>query len=157
MFTYSRSNERSVHFNKRFKFFLDLYATIVLVKLVSLWFMNLLSDVPQLSSSIEDSATTLGTIRSILFQLKTPSNSVKDQSKFINEAEEIVALESMENELTRLQREWQSLFLWHDGPLVEAMRNGDFFLIDEISLADDSVLERLNSVLEPKRLLVSKL
>ncbi|BBM98800.1 midasin [Marchantia polymorpha subsp. ruderalis] len=108
----------------------------------------------ELSSSIEDSATTLGTIRSILFQLKTPSNSVKDQSKFINEAEEIVALESMENELTRLQREWQSLFLWHDGPLVEAMRNGDFFLIDEISLADDSVLERLNSVLEPKRLLV---
>ena len=28
------------------------------------------------------------------------------------------------------------------------------FLIDEISLADDSVLERLNSVLEPERLLV---
>lgn len=28
------------------------------------------------------------------------------------------------------------------------------FLIDEISLADDSVLERLNSVLEPERTLV---
>ena len=28
------------------------------------------------------------------------------------------------------------------------------FLADEISLADDSVLERLNSVLEPERLLV---
>lgn len=37
-------------------------------------------------------------------------------------------------------------FLRHryDGPLVEAMRQGDMFLIDEISLADDSVLERLN-------------
>lgn len=48
----------------------------------------------------------------------------------------------------------RALFEWNDGPLVQAMRSGDFFLLDEISLADDSVLERLNSVLEPSRLLV---
>ncbi|KAK2459689.1 hypothetical protein APHAL10511_008334 [Amanita phalloides] len=48
----------------------------------------------------------------------------------------------------------QSIFEWHDGPLVEAMQGGDVFLIDEISLADDSVLERLNSVLEPSRTIV---
>ncbi|KAI7907509.1 P-loop containing nucleoside triphosphate hydrolase protein [Cokeromyces recurvatus] len=48
----------------------------------------------------------------------------------------------------------QHLFEWHDGPLVQAMRGGHLFLLDEISLADDSVLERLNSVLEPSRLLV---
>lgn len=47
-----------------------------------------------------------------------------------------------------------ALFEWHDGPLVEAMRNGDLLLVDEISLADDAVLERLNSVLEPSRSLV---
>lgn len=41
----------------------------------------------------------------------------------------------------------QKLFEWVDGPLVLAMRNGHMFLADEISLADDSVLERLNSVL----------
>ena len=29
------------------------------------------------------------------------------------------------------------------------MRAGNVFLLDEISLADDSILERLNSVLEP--------
>ncbi|CAG8555969.1 630_t:CDS:2, partial [Paraglomus occultum] len=46
------------------------------------------------------------------------------------------------------------LFEWHDGPLVQAMKRKEFFLLDEISLADDSVLERLNSVLEPQRLLV---
>ncbi|KAK9767839.1 AAA ATPase midasin [Basidiobolus ranarum] len=46
------------------------------------------------------------------------------------------------------------LFEWHDGPLVQSMKEGDLFLLDEISLADDSVLERLNSVLEPHRLLV---
>src|SRR5712691_6452750 len=34
------------------------------------------------------------------------------------------------------------------------MRAGDVFLLDEISLADDSVLERLNSVLEPARTIV---
>ncbi|KAH6964016.1 hypothetical protein DER45DRAFT_601956 [Fusarium avenaceum] len=32
-----------------------------------------------------------------------------------------------------------------NGSLVESMREGHFFLLDEISLADDSVLERLNS------------
>lgn len=47
-----------------------------------------------------------------------------------------------------------ALFEWHDGPLIEAMVKGDMFLLDEISLADDSVLERLNSVLEPSRTIV---
>ena len=46
------------------------------------------------------------------------------------------------------------LFEWVNGPLVEAMVSGGMFLADEISLADDSVLERLNSVLEPERTLV---
>ncbi|CCA66844.1 related to midasin (AAA ATPase) [Serendipita indica DSM 11827] len=46
------------------------------------------------------------------------------------------------------------LFEWQDGPLVTAMRSASMFLLDEISLADDSVLERLNSVLEPERTLV---
>ncbi|XP_056015325.1 midasin-like isoform X2 [Ostrea edulis] len=48
----------------------------------------------------------------------------------------------------------KKLFEWVDGPLVKAMKHGDMFLIDEISLADDSVLERLNSVLEPERTLL---
>ncbi|KAF2362034.1 ATPase dynein-related AAA domain [Trinorchestia longiramus] len=46
------------------------------------------------------------------------------------------------------------LFEWVDGPLIHAMREGGMFLADEISLAEDSVLERLNSVLEPERTLV---
>ncbi|KZT60094.1 P-loop containing nucleoside triphosphate hydrolase protein [Calocera cornea HHB12733] len=48
----------------------------------------------------------------------------------------------------------ESFVEWKDGPLVEAMRCGAYFMLDEISLADDSVLERLNSVLEPSRSLV---
>ncbi|XP_042318311.1 midasin isoform X2 [Sceloporus undulatus] len=46
------------------------------------------------------------------------------------------------------------LFQWHDGALVLAMREDGFFLMDEVSLADDSVLERLNSVLETEKTLV---
>ncbi|CAB0039345.1 unnamed protein product [Trichogramma brassicae] len=46
------------------------------------------------------------------------------------------------------------LFEWVDGPLVQAMQSGNFFLADEISLADDGVVERLNSLLEPERSLL---
>jgi midasin len=45
----------------------------------------------------------------------------------------------------------KALFEWSDGSLIQAMKEGQFFLLDEISLADDSVLERLNSVLETQR------
>jgi midasin len=47
-----------------------------------------------------------------------------------------------------------SLFEWMDGSLVRAMKDSDYFLLDEISLAEDSVLERLNSLLEPERTLL---
>lgn len=43
----------------------------------------------------------------------------------------------------------KKLFEWTDGSLVQAMKLGQYFLFDEISLANDSVLERLNSLLEP--------
>ena len=47
----------------------------------------------------------------------------------------------------------RTLFEWADSSLVHAMQDGHLFLLDEISLADDSVLERLNSVLESGRTL----
>lgn len=51
--------------------------------------------------------------------------------------------------LNRTKR--KALFEWADGSLVQAMRQGDYYLLDEISLADDAVLERMNSVLDPQR------
>ncbi|XP_070405869.1 midasin isoform X3 [Nothobranchius furzeri] len=54
----------------------------------------------------------------------------------------------------QMEEEDVRLFEWHDGPLVLAMKEGGVFLMDEISLADDSVLERLNSVLETEKSLV---
>ena len=47
----------------------------------------------------------------------------------------------------------ENIFEWVDGPLVEAMKGGHLLLIDEINMASDSVLERLNSVLEPEKTL----
>ncbi len=68
--------------------------------------------------------------------------------------------ESEENELALIERvedllrKYHSLFEWVDGPLVTAMKQGHMILLDEMSLADDAVLERLNSVLEPSRILI---
>lgn len=57
-------------------------------------------------------------------------------------------------ELEVLFRRHSSLFEWADGPVATAMKSGDMLLLDELSLAEDAVLERLNSVLEPSRTLV---
>ncbi|KAH3757277.1 AAA ATPase midasin [Pelomyxa schiedti] len=56
--------------------------------------------------------------------------------------------------ISDLHTKYNTLFEWCDGPLVKAMKDGSVLLLDEISLAEDAVLERLNSVLEPSRLLV---
>ena len=41
-----------------------------------------------------------------------------------------------------------ALFVWEDGPLLTAMRQGDLLLIDEISLAEDAVRYRLMTASE---------
>ncbi|CAG8438258.1 2742_t:CDS:10 [Acaulospora morrowiae] len=71
-------------------------------------------------------------------------------------AEDLSKLEENDELMSLLLRCRQSrkLFEWCDGPLIQAMKKGTFFLLDEISLADDSVIERINSVLEPHRTLV---
>ena len=54
-----------------------------------------------------------------------------------------------------VQREEKpGLFEWQDGIVVQAMQKGCCLLIDEISLAEDAVLERLNSLLERERKLL---
>ncbi|KAL4567965.1 hypothetical protein LXL04_023562 [Taraxacum kok-saghyz] len=53
---------------------------------------------------------------------------------------EIANFEEIRNCLCLLHQKWCTIFTWQDGPLIEAMKNGDMFLVDEISLADDSYL-----------------
>jgi len=42
-------------------------------------------------------------------------------------------------------------FKWCDGVLLRAIREGHWFLIDEMNLAQQSVLEGLNAVLDHRR------
>lgn len=107
-----------------------------------------------ISTDIQDAAATIATLSRILTTLHSTKQSSDTESA--QRAEGLRFLTSAAAELQTLVGEWQALFAWHDGPLVTAMRNGDMLLVDEISLAEDSVLERLNSVLEPKRLLVRR-
>jgi len=77
------------------------------------------------------------------FESKTKKSTISDEAM-------LHRISEIKSDITKAR----TLFEWKDGPLITAMKQGDMFLLDEISLADDSVLERLNSVLEPKRQLV---
>ncbi|KAF7800661.1 midasin [Senna tora] len=98
------------------------------------------------SSDIEQASSTLDLLNGIIKKYKEGQICCADVT-----AEDLSAFEQFKLDLDELHQIWQSIFVWQDGPLVKAMRDGDLFLVDEISLADDSVLERLNSVLEPER------
>lgn len=60
---------------------------------------------------------------------------------------------SVYTEVEHLYQKYVALFEWADGPLVRSMKDGSLLLLDEMNLAEDAVLERLNSVLEPSRTL----
>ena len=69
-------------------------------------------------------------------------------------AQQLTSLRKLSKTVAAAWGRNQSLFEWHDGAVVQAMKEGDLLLIDEISLAEDAVLERLNSVLESERTLL---
>lgn len=103
----------------------------------------------EISLDIGQAASTLDHLVAIITSYRHGQVSCPDVT-----AEDINTLEEMKLNLSQLHQKWKTIFVWQDGPLVQAMKAGDLFLVDEISLADDSVLERLNSVLEPERKLV---
>ncbi|KAI8453986.1 hypothetical protein BY996DRAFT_4638411 [Phakopsora pachyrhizi] len=106
----------------------------------------------------------LRSLEKLGFQSSGSSFSNMDIEEVVTSAEEFLsdsnaidkeeyAVEEAQAALKRL-RQSSALFAWSDGPLVKAIQEGDCVLLDEISLADDSVLERLNSLLEPGRSIV---
>lgn len=105
-----------------------------------------------ISSGIDQASSTIELLNIMIMKYKVGRVCSVDVSK-----EDLYAFEQLKLDLDALHHKWQSIFEWQDGPLIKAMKDGDLFLVDEISLADDSVLERLNSVLEPERTLVSQL
>lgn len=95
--------------------------------------------------------------------LSSPSDSlkvpVKEYTKILrtlkqmNTTHDQAIIESLDAANTLLVN-IKSIFEWQDGVLIDAMTQGGLLLIDEISLANDSVLERLNSVFETERTLI---
>lgn len=82
-------------------------------------------------------------------KLKISSSS--DLNHVLSETRALLEKKDLENkqrhDLVRLQESISNFFApfeWVDGPLVTAMKNGDLLLIDELNLAEDAVLERLN-------------
>ena len=70
----------------------------------------------------------------------------------VNKDQQAAHIQTQEHtDIQSSRTRFRALFEWADGSLVQAMKTGAFFLLDEISLADDSVLERINSVLESQR------
>ncbi|XP_021720497.1 midasin-like [Chenopodium quinoa] len=100
----------------------------------------------EISSDIGKAPSTLKQLGEVLDECKCTLVSMSDGHE-----NDLASIEKTKAELSQLYQQWQTIFVWQDGPLVQAMKNGDLLLVDEISLADDSVLERLNSVLEPDR------
>jgi len=77
-------------------------------------------------------------------------------SKLLNNRQEMIISEIKEiiKKINEIINQEGKIFEWKNGPLVKAMIEGGILLIDEISLTDDSVIERINSVLEKERVLV---
>lgn len=75
-------------------------------------------------------------------------NDKKFEEKIINFLLTKEKISHYKENLQTLKSNLRQLFEWIDGPLTMAMKTGSLLLIDEISLAQDSVLERLNPVLE---------
>ncbi|XP_042404787.1 midasin-like [Zingiber officinale] len=100
----------------------------------------------ELSTDITKASSTITILNELVntYKQNIPLHTVIRQ-------QDLKVFQQLNSDLIHLHQKWQTIFLWQDGPLVQAMKNGDLFLVDEISLADDSVLERLNSVLEPER------
>ncbi|TVU30479.1 hypothetical protein EJB05_22106, partial [Eragrostis curvula] len=108
-------------------------------------FIHVARDMP-LETDISGADSIMGHLNEMLERYRKEKHLFPEVS-----AQDLDAMEQIKLDLMHLHKRWQAIFLWQDGPLVQAMKSGDLFLIDEISLADDSVLERLNSVLEPER------
>ncbi|KAF7455697.1 AAA domain (dynein-related subfamily) family protein, partial [Cryptosporidium felis] len=79
----------------------------------------------------------------------------KGAGELRNSPELSLVLEKISQELRTCQKNGYRqnggqtpLFEWQDGPVIKAMKTGSFLLLDEINLCDDSVIERLNSLLE---------
>ncbi|EHY66920.1 hypothetical protein NERG_00560 [Nematocida ausubeli] len=91
-------------------------------------------------------------------RMQTPSTVLGmhagiELSDFIGGYRETAARETeAERPLSSQAPESTPRFIWKDGPLLDAMKNGTALIIDEINLVPDSVLESLNELFDDRTL-----
>lgn len=82
------------------------------------------------------SGTDLRTLQLIIAEAARIAEGAPEKIK--TEAKKMAAT------MAKCLAKYRALFEWVDGPLTLAMKEGDIILIDELNLAEDAVLERLN-------------
>ena len=100
--------------------------------------------IPEVPEAAEAAEAAAAVEESEALESKDDGAQPTKGSELLQELGELAA------DVARRARLLSALFEWANGPLVMAMQNGDLFLADELSLAEDAVIERLNSVLEPR-------
>ncbi|POM85169.1 AAA domain (dynein-related subfamily) family protein [Cryptosporidium meleagridis] len=116
---------------------------------------SIISKVNQLNNLLDDPEINNNSKLKIESEINNFINIIESALKELESgifSEILLLLDNMLNELKLYQdsklRKDQALFEWQDGPIIKAMKTGSFLLLDEINLCDDSVIERLNSLLE---------
>lgn len=91
-------------------------------------------------------ASKLRTAAEAYFDLPSDLNDIETidlLARLLREESNVVPVDDRRVMLQYIES-FHAPFEWVDGPLITAMRNGDILLIDELNLAEDAVLERLN-------------
>lgn len=106
--------------------------------------------------SSSDMTPSINELKSIIQRLQALRNVIVSPSDAA-----IISSKSSENLLSQAKKIEQLMlqgvkgrFEWNDGILIKAMEHGDWVLIDNVNFCNATVLDRLNSVLEPGGVLV---
>jgi hypothetical protein len=107
-----------------------------------------------LQALLAHAAALTATLKAALQLLEDNSKQEQASAEAAAAAAAAAGPEQLQAELDRLAAHVAALrgaaaaarapFGWEDGPLVVAMRRGQLLLVDELNLAEDAVLERLN-------------
>lgn len=94
---------------------------------------DLLKEALKAKQSVEDLRTR---------GVKLAGSSSQSSTKQLTEG--LAYLDGVVGRMTSAAATARTPFSWVDGPLVEAMKRGDILLVDELNLAEDAVVERMN-------------
>ncbi|KAI0304301.1 hypothetical protein B0F90DRAFT_1235505 [Multifurca ochricompacta] len=129
------------------------HRTLQLAENVSRTFDGSKSDTLLNLSRLKRAIANLPTVQSLPDLLQTTWNTVEALTGLGNSwaQEKVDLMEALRKEFAAVNT--ASRFEWIDGPLVRALKEGHWLLLDNANLCSPSVLDRLNSLCEPSGVL----